>query len=174
MHPQLSSHLAHSSAIDRRLNSLLRHIDTSIASSSISSMDSQISASPTSGFHGDSVFAHVVRAPEDPILGVLCLSVSVSIYCFLGWPFALMELFGWWSIVLSSSLATVLCSLSWPLCWSSCIRILVFLLSLWIDLRRYFFFFFLVYGSNFVESVHWFGLDPRLFSCQFADTLFFE
>ncbi|THG09208.1 hypothetical protein TEA_022838 [Camellia sinensis var. sinensis] len=32
-------------------------------------MDS-ISASPTSGFDANSVFAHVVRAPEDPILGV--------------------------------------------------------------------------------------------------------
>ncbi|XP_057468028.1 aspartate aminotransferase, cytoplasmic isoform X1 [Actinidia eriantha] len=70
MHPQFSSHLAHGSATDRRLNSLLRHIDPSIASSSLSSMDSQISASPTSGFHGDSVFAHVAQAPEDPILGV--------------------------------------------------------------------------------------------------------
>ncbi|PSR91250.1 Aspartate aminotransferase [Actinidia chinensis var. chinensis] len=70
MHPQLPSHLAQGSATDRRLNSLLRHIDPSIASSSLSSMDSQISASPTSGFHGDSVFAHVVQAPEDSILGV--------------------------------------------------------------------------------------------------------
>jgi hypothetical protein len=34
-----------------------------------------VSASPTSGFHVDSVFAHVVRAPEDPILGVLSLYV---------------------------------------------------------------------------------------------------
>ncbi|KAI4337475.1 hypothetical protein L6164_015888 [Bauhinia variegata] len=29
-----------------------------------------ISASPTAAVHGDSVFAHLVRAPEDPILGV--------------------------------------------------------------------------------------------------------
>ncbi|KAE8056592.1 hypothetical protein FH972_013348 [Carpinus fangiana] len=78
MRPQFTPPDAHSiaspsspfSASDRRLNALARHlVDASPA------MDSQnpnytVSASPTSGFHADSVFAHVVRAPEDPILGV--------------------------------------------------------------------------------------------------------
>ncbi|CAL5440553.1 unnamed protein product [Camellia sinensis] len=73
MHPQESMSVisAHSSVTDRRLSSLLRHLNPSSSSSSSSSskMDS-ISASPTSGFDANSVFAHVVRAPEDPILGV--------------------------------------------------------------------------------------------------------
>ncbi|KAL6985407.1 Aspartate aminotransferase 3, chloroplastic [Sarracenia purpurea var. burkii] len=79
MYPQLPSLIAHGSATDRRLSSLLSHLDPSSSSSSSSSassfspMDSQdqtISAHPTSGFHGNSVFGHVVQAPEDPILGV--------------------------------------------------------------------------------------------------------
>ncbi|KAL5783262.1 hypothetical protein ACOSP7_008291 [Xanthoceras sorbifolium] len=69
MRPELMSRTGHgsSSATDRRLNALLRHL-----SSSPSSMDAHdsISASPTSGFQNDSVFSHVVRGPEDPILGV--------------------------------------------------------------------------------------------------------
>ncbi|XP_004291203.1 PREDICTED: aspartate aminotransferase, cytoplasmic [Fragaria vesca subsp. vesca] len=54
-----------SSASDRRLNALVRHL---AAEESSSPMDS-ISASPTAA-RADSVFAHVVQGPEDPILGV--------------------------------------------------------------------------------------------------------
>ncbi|XAR70879.1 Aspartate transaminase [Bertholletia excelsa] len=68
MHPQLPSLGAHSSATERRLSSLLRHLEPS--PSAAVSMDSQISRFPTSGFDGGSVFAHLVQAPEDPILGV--------------------------------------------------------------------------------------------------------
>ncbi|CAI9775701.1 unnamed protein product [Fraxinus pennsylvanica] len=56
------------SPADRRLSALIRHLE-----GSSNSMDSDtITASPTSGFSGsrNSVFEHVVRAPEDPILGV--------------------------------------------------------------------------------------------------------
>ncbi|GMN39929.1 hypothetical protein TIFTF001_009166 [Ficus carica] len=74
MRPRSTSPLVHgfssssssSSTADRRLNALVRHL---LVENSSSAMDS-ISASPTSASHGDSVFAHVVRAPEDPILGV--------------------------------------------------------------------------------------------------------
>lgn len=61
-----SSSPSYSSASDRRINALVRHI---AGENSISAMDS-ISASPTSASNGNSVFAHLVRAPEDPILGV--------------------------------------------------------------------------------------------------------
>lgn len=56
-----------SSAADRRLNALVRHLEGSSLNGSRS-----IAASPTSGSHGapNSVFDHLVRAPEDPILGV--------------------------------------------------------------------------------------------------------
>lgn len=57
-----------SSASDRRLNALVRHL---AAEESSSPMDS-ISASPTAA-RADSVFAHVVQGPEDPILGVTTL-----------------------------------------------------------------------------------------------------
>ncbi|XVF48527.1 hypothetical protein PTKIN_Ptkin03bG0197800 [Pterospermum kingtungense] len=62
-----SSSSSSSSATDRRLSALVRHLTTTSPS-----MGSQttVTFSPTSGFHGDSVFNHVVRAPEDPILGV--------------------------------------------------------------------------------------------------------
>ena len=53
-----------SSSSDRRLNTLAKHfLQTE------SENNQNMSASPTSS-HGDSVFAHLVRAPEDPILGV--------------------------------------------------------------------------------------------------------
>ncbi|GLU01429.1 hypothetical protein SLE2022_187360 [Rubroshorea leprosula] len=68
MHPQLTSASSStSSPSDRRLSALVRHLTGSSLE-----IDSQsiLSASPTSGFHGDSVFSHIVRAPEDPILGV--------------------------------------------------------------------------------------------------------
>ncbi|KAM7459387.1 hypothetical protein LguiA_036381 [Lonicera macranthoides] len=54
-----------SSPADRRLGALARHLQGSKATAAI-----QVSASPTSAFNGDSVFAHVARGPEDPILGV--------------------------------------------------------------------------------------------------------
>ncbi|PPS08592.1 hypothetical protein GOBAR_AA12072 [Gossypium barbadense] len=66
MRPEFTSpSSSSSSSADRRLNALVRHLATP-------SMVSQtaVAFSPTSGFHGDSVFSHVVRAPEDPILGV--------------------------------------------------------------------------------------------------------
>ncbi|OVA20333.1 Aspartate/other aminotransferase [Macleaya cordata] len=74
MRPQFPLSGAHGSAADRRLSTLVRHLGDSSSSSS-SSMESQnpnsdISLSPTAAFNGDSVFANVVRAPEDPILGV--------------------------------------------------------------------------------------------------------
>ncbi|XP_021894948.1 aspartate aminotransferase, cytoplasmic [Carica papaya] len=58
-----------SSPTDRRLSTLSRHLSND---SSPSVIDSQgtLTASRTAAFHRDSVFAHLVRAPEDPILGV--------------------------------------------------------------------------------------------------------
>ncbi|XP_022854571.1 aspartate aminotransferase, cytoplasmic-like [Olea europaea var. sylvestris] len=56
------------SPADRRLSALIRHLE-----GSSNAMDSDtITAYPTSGFPGarNSVFEHIVRAPEDPILGV--------------------------------------------------------------------------------------------------------
>ncbi|KAF8388972.1 hypothetical protein HHK36_025656 [Tetracentron sinense] len=62
---------AHSSAIDRRLSALVRHLGDSSASSMESQNPNQtIYASVTASFNGDSVFSNIVRAPEDPILGV--------------------------------------------------------------------------------------------------------
>ncbi|KAF5748248.1 Aspartate aminotransferase 3 [Tripterygium wilfordii] len=54
-----------SSATDRRISALARHLS---GASSSPAMD--ISASPTSSSRGNSVFNHLVQAPEDPILGV--------------------------------------------------------------------------------------------------------
>ncbi|WOK91490.1 hypothetical protein Cni_G00181 [Canna indica] len=58
-----------------RLNTLARHLGVSCSLSPPSPMESQfpnqaIYPSPTAGFSGGSVFANVVQAPEDPILGV--------------------------------------------------------------------------------------------------------
>lgn len=65
MQSQMAS--SSSSPSDRRLSALVRHL-----AGSSPELDSQsfVSASPTAGFHGNSVFSHVVQAPEDPILGV--------------------------------------------------------------------------------------------------------
>lgn len=67
----------HGSATDRRLNALFRHLSSSAR------MDPQqlnsIAASPTSANQNDSVFSHVVRAPEDPILGVRTSLSSPSV-----------------------------------------------------------------------------------------------
>ncbi|XP_010532471.1 PREDICTED: aspartate aminotransferase 3, chloroplastic [Tarenaya hassleriana] len=58
-----------SSSSDRRIGTLLRHL---VGGSESLAMDprSSVAASPTSGIAGGSVFAHLVQAPEDPILGV--------------------------------------------------------------------------------------------------------
>lgn len=67
---------------DRRINALVRHL----VESSASAMADSISVSPTSSLNTDSVFAHVVRAPEDPILGVisdLFPSILVGFFHFL-------------------------------------------------------------------------------------------
>lgn len=67
MIPELTLPAGHaSSAADRRLNALLRHL-----SSSAMDTHNSVSPLPTSSFQYDSVFSHVVQAPEDPILGVL-------------------------------------------------------------------------------------------------------
>ncbi|KAL6544297.1 Aspartate aminotransferase 3, chloroplastic [Orobanche gracilis] len=67
----ISQSSSSSSSADRRLSALARHLE----GSSLSGMDSDnhsIAAAPTSGSAGAliSVFDHVIRAPEDPILGV--------------------------------------------------------------------------------------------------------
>ncbi|RDX79522.1 Aspartate aminotransferase 1 [Mucuna pruriens] len=61
----ISDSYSYSSPSDRRLNTLARHFVR--VHDQMASHDN-ISASPTAA--SDSVFAHLVRAPEDPILGV--------------------------------------------------------------------------------------------------------
>ena len=87
MRPQLTSPEAHgfgsptssisssSSASYRRLSALARHLGDS--SSTIMASNDTVSPSPTSASDANSVFAHIVRGPEDPILGVLSLSFSL-------------------------------------------------------------------------------------------------
>jgi hypothetical protein len=53
------------SSCDRRLNTLARHL---IDVNDQNQNQNQMASSPTAS--SDSVFAHLVRAPEDPILGV--------------------------------------------------------------------------------------------------------
>ncbi|XP_074317503.1 aspartate aminotransferase, cytoplasmic [Silene latifolia] len=56
-----------SATAGRRLSTLARHLEVSTMESS----DNQgVYPSITSGFHANSAFAHLVKAPEDPILGV--------------------------------------------------------------------------------------------------------
>ncbi|XP_051119475.1 aspartate aminotransferase, cytoplasmic [Andrographis paniculata] len=57
----------HGGNADRRLHALLRHLE---GANPTDSGDRSVSFAPTSGYSGASVFDHVVRAPEDPILGV--------------------------------------------------------------------------------------------------------
>ena len=85
-----SSISSSSSASDRRLKALARHfVDSSPVPAAVMDSHSQnpndtVSPSPTSSaFHADSVFAHLVRAPEDPILGVISLSLSLSLLSVL-------------------------------------------------------------------------------------------
>lgn len=70
---------SNSDPTDRRINALVRHL----VESSSSAMADSLSASPTSSLHTDSVFAHVVRAPEDPILGVISLFRSIAVGFFI-------------------------------------------------------------------------------------------
>uniref|UniRef100_A0A5B7ADB3 Aspartate aminotransferase n=1 Tax=Davidia involucrata TaxID=16924 RepID=A0A5B7ADB3_DAVIN len=63
-------HHGFGSPTDRRLSALVRHLEGSSSSSAMESQNQTISASATSAFGDNSVFGHVVRAPEDPILGV--------------------------------------------------------------------------------------------------------
>lgn len=78
MHPQAPSFAA--SPADRRLELLARHLEPLLTAANPHDCNRTVSASPTSGFSvPDSVFNHVVRAPEDPILGVL-LSLSLALF----------------------------------------------------------------------------------------------
>lgn len=71
---------------DRRLSTLQRHLSghsPSFAAACLPPMASEnsdgvIAPSPTAGFYGGSVFAHVVQAPEDPILGVIIRFVALD------------------------------------------------------------------------------------------------
>lgn len=67
-----------SSSSDRRIGALLRHLTAGSDSDHLSS----VYASPTSGVTGGSVFAHLVQAPEDPILGVPSFSSSLIMYVY--------------------------------------------------------------------------------------------
>ncbi|CAN6839046.1 unnamed protein product [Brassica oleracea] len=58
-----------SSPSDRRVGALLRHLTAGTDSPSTDRLSSVI-ASPTSEVSSGSVFAHLVQAPEDPILGM--------------------------------------------------------------------------------------------------------
>lgn len=77
-----SSFSSPSVASDRRISVLARHLGVEVDSQNDTTT---IFASPTSGSGGggggNSVFSHVVRAPEDPILGVRT-SFSLLIKCF--------------------------------------------------------------------------------------------
>lgn len=56
---------------DRRLSVLARHLEPSSSAAVEGHSNHFIVAAPTSGYDGkQSVFSHIVRAPEDPILGV--------------------------------------------------------------------------------------------------------
>ncbi|GAB2223101.1 hypothetical protein Droror1_Dr00017238 [Drosera rotundifolia] len=69
--PEISSSGGGAAAARRRLAALTRHLqDSSSAAESEDDRRNVLHASVTSGFDADSVFAHVARAPEDPILGV--------------------------------------------------------------------------------------------------------
>ncbi|CAN7037607.1 unnamed protein product, partial [Brassica rapa subsp. trilocularis] len=65
-----------SSPSDRRVGALLRHL-TAGADYRSTDRPSSIFASLTSGVSSGSVFAHLVQAPEDPILGVHSSSSSM-------------------------------------------------------------------------------------------------
>ncbi|KAL3361406.1 hypothetical protein AABB24_014356 [Solanum stoloniferum] len=67
MHTQQSP----SPSADRRLSVLARHLEPSSSTAVEGHSNHTIVGAPTSGYDGkQSVFSHIVRAPEDPILGV--------------------------------------------------------------------------------------------------------
>lgn len=68
-----------SSPSDRRIGALLRHLTAGTDSDRVSS----VFASPTSGGAGGSVFAHLVQAPEDAILGVYLPSYPPLMYLYV-------------------------------------------------------------------------------------------
>lgn len=75
-----SSSSSSSSPSDRRIGALLRHLTAGTDADRVSS----VSASPTSGVTGGgSVFAHLVQAPEDAILGVYLPSLFFSFDVFV-------------------------------------------------------------------------------------------
>lgn len=62
--------------------------------------DSAIAPSPTAGFHGGSVFAHVVQAPEDPILGVIIRFVAMDRWSEgSDWSLLVLIFFLFWSVL---------------------------------------------------------------------------
>ncbi|KAL9265761.1 Aspartate aminotransferase 3, chloroplastic-like protein [Drosera capensis] len=67
---EISSSGGGAAAARRRLAALTRHLQDSSPVADDDDRRSTLLASVTSGFDADSVFAHVARAPEDPILGV--------------------------------------------------------------------------------------------------------
>lgn len=77
-------------AADRRLNTLFRHLIITNEEEEEVNSNGMISCSVTSSA-GDSVFANVVRAPEDPILGVhttlplfiIHIHIYIAIYVYL-------------------------------------------------------------------------------------------
>ncbi|KAM0938575.1 putative aspartate transaminase [Dioscorea sansibarensis] len=56
--------------MERRVGILARHLSSHSPSMASGNPSETISPFPTAGSFGESVFAHVVQAPEDPILGV--------------------------------------------------------------------------------------------------------
>lgn len=74
-----------SSPTDRRISALARHLvgDSASSMASQNPNDQTIAPSPTAAFHGDSVFANIVQAPEDPILGVCSSSLGFFILLLL-------------------------------------------------------------------------------------------
>jgi len=85
MNPELTSP---SSSSDRRISVLARHL----VGVEMDPQNDSISAFPTSGSDSNSVFSHVVRGPEDPILGVsdqmepsLCFCPAVIFWLVMSW-----------------------------------------------------------------------------------------
>lgn len=75
LEPSTTFSPSYSSPTDRRLNTLARHLGEIPDQNQ---MASNISPSPTAS--SDSVFAHIVQAPEDPILGVTFLLLFLFDY----------------------------------------------------------------------------------------------
>lgn len=90
---------SYTSPSDRRLNTLAKHFTTALQP--MASNDS-ISASPTAA--SDSVFNHLVRAPEDPILGVIFSSL-ITIYSSSSklWSYNVLDEIAFFTFFRSSS-----------------------------------------------------------------------